>query len=457
MLKNFTNHIENQLPFLKEARLLIAISGGLDSVLLTHLCHELKLDITLAHCNFNLRGAESDGDEAFVLELADNLDLEVFIERFSTEEFAKDQKLSTQMAARDLRYNWFSELAESLHFDYIVTAHHADDNLETFLINLTRGTGLSGLTGIPEINDNIVRPLLPFSREALETYANDTNLKWREDSSNASDTYLRNKLRHHVIPVLKETNANLLQNFKTTLGHLKDTSDIVEESLRAVAKRAIIDIDEHKMVLDVLPFIKANNPKAYLYEMFKDYGFTAWDDMVDLLEAQSGKQILSDKYRLVKDRAHLILTHRNTQEDEEHTERSRSALKDTFIIHTLEHKIQTPAGTLSFDEVDAVVGNQSHVIFVDKYKLKFPLSLRQWQEGDVFYPLGMKGKKKLSKYFKDEKLSLVDKEHVWLLISEEKMVWVVDRRADERFKVTESTTHILKITLSVSSRKVESM
>ncbi|TXE15462.1 tRNA lysidine(34) synthetase TilS [Psychroserpens burtonensis] len=457
MFNTFDYHITSNLSFLKESKLLIAISGGLDSVILTHLCHELKLDISLAHCNFNLRGKESDDDEDFVLELAETLDLEVFIERFSTEEFAKDQKLSTQMAARDLRYNWFSKLAESLHFDYILTAHHADDNLETFLINLTRGTGLSGLTGIPEINDNIVRPLLSFSRQELEFYATKHNIKWREDSSNASDKYLRNKLRHHVIPVLKETNVNLLQNFKTTLDHLNDTSDIVEESLRAVAKRAIIDIDEHKMVLDVLPFKKANNPKAYLYEMFKDYGFTAWDDMVGLLEAQSGKQILSDRYRLVKDRAHLILTHRNTQEDEAHTECSRSALKDTFIIHTLEDKTQTPAGTLSFDEVDAVVGNQSRVVFVDKSKLKFPLSLRQWQEGDVFYPLGMKGKKKLSKYFKDEKLSLVDKEHVWLLISEEKMVWVIDRRADERFKVTESTTHILKITLSVSSSKVEYM
>jgi tRNA(Ile)-lysidine synthase len=438
VLKNFTNHIENQLPFLKEARLLIAISGGLDSVVLTHLCHELKLDITLAHCNFNLRGAESDGDEAFVLELADNLDLDVFIEHFSTNEFAKDQKLSTQMAARDLRYNWFSELAGSLHFDYIVTAHHADDNLETFLINLSRGTGLSGLTGIPEINEHIVRPLLPFSREQLELHAKDHHLKWREDSSNASDTYLRNKLRHHVIPVLKETNANLLQNFKTTLEHLKDTSDIVEESLRAVAKRAIVDLDEHKMVLDILPFKKANNPKAYLYEMFKDYGFTAWDDMVDLLEAQSGKYLFSKEYRLVKDRTHLILTHRNDDV-------IKSSSDASFIIEKAAINIQTPAGTLSFDEAAAVVGHQSHVIFVDQSKLKFPLTLRQWEEGDVFHPLGMKGKKKLSKYFKDEKLSLIAKENVWLLISEDTIVWVLNRRADERFKVTHKTSTIVKI------------
>jgi tRNA(Ile)-lysidine synthase len=440
VLKNFTNHIENQLPFLKEARLLIAISGGLDSVVLTHLCHELKLDITLAHCNFNLRGAESDDDEAFVLELADNLDLEVFIERFSTNEFAKDQKLSTQMAARDLRYNWFSELAVSLHFDYIVTAHHADDNLETFLINLSRGTGLSGLTGIPEINEHIVRPLLPFSREQLELHAKDHHLKWREDSSNASDTYLRNKLRHHVIPVLKETNANLIQNFKMTLEHLKDTSDIVEESLRAVAKRAIVDLDEQKMVLDILPFKKANNPKAYLYEMFKDYGFTAWDDMVDLLEAQSGKQLFSKDYRLLKDRTHLILTERCPSEG------GRS--EESIVIKSTDINIQTPAGTLSFDEADAIFGKRTKVIFVDKSKLKFPLTLRQWEEGDVFHPLGMNGKKKLSKYFKDEKLSLIDKKNVWLLISEENIVWVLNRRADERFKVTNKTTNILKIELN---------
>jgi tRNA(Ile)-lysidine synthase len=238
--------------------------------------------------------------------------------------------------------------------------------------------------------------------------------------------------------VLKETNANLLQNFKTTLEHLKDTSDIVEESLRAVAKRAIVDLDEHKMVLDILPFKKANNPKAYLYEMFKDYGFTAWDDMVDLLEAQSGKYLFSKEYRLVKDRTHLILTHRNDDV-------IKSSSDASFIIEKAAINIQTPAGTLSFDEAAAVVGHQSHVIFVDQSKLKFPLTLRQWEEGDVFHPLGMKGKKKLSKYFKDEKLSLIAKENVWLLISEDTIVWVLNRRADERFKVTHKTSTIVKI------------
>ncbi len=442
MLTNFKTHIDKKLAFLKEGKLLIAISGGLDSVILAHLCHKLKLNISLAHCNFNLRGKESDGDEAFVLELAENLDLEVFIEHFSTEEFAKQHKLSTQMAARELRYNWFSELAESLEFDYILTAHHADDNLETFLINLTRGTGLSGLTGIPEVNDAIVRPLLPFSREVLHDYAKAHHMVWREDSSNASDKYLRNKLRHQVIPVLKEINPNLLQNFKMTLAHLHDTSDIVEESLRAVAKRAIVDIDEHKLVLDISPFKKANNPKAYLYEMFKDYGFTAWEDMVALLNAQSGKQIFSERYRLLKDRTHLILTKLNDKE--------RSQLEHVevpIIIKSTDHIIQTPVGTLSFNEEAAVFDKRTNVIFVDRDALEFPLHLRQWRKGDVFYPMGMTGKKKLSKYFKDEKMSVIDKENVWLLTSKGDIVWVLNKRADDRFKVTDATVNSLKIEL----------
>ena len=239
MLNNFQNHINQNLSFLNKSRLLIAISGGLDSVVLTHLCHQLKLNIALAHCNFNLRGNESDGDEEFVLQLAEDLDLEVFIESFETEDYAKTYKLSTQMAARELRYNWFEELAEQLNFDFILTAHHADDNLETFLINLSRGTGLDGLMGIPEVNNKIVRPLLTFSREDIETYAKTNKLTWREDSSNASNKYLRNKLRHDVIPVLKEINPFLLQNFESTQNHLQDSKQIIEDAIVRIQKKAV--------------------------------------------------------------------------------------------------------------------------------------------------------------------------------------------------------------------------
>ncbi|WP_299335463.1 tRNA lysidine(34) synthetase TilS [uncultured Psychroserpens sp.] len=435
MINAFKNHIQNNLSLLTKSKLLIACSGGLDSVVLTHLCHELGLDISLAHCNFNLRGTESDEDESFVIDLADQLDFEVFVESFNTEDYAKTHKISIQMAARDLRYNWFFDLAEDLKFDYILTAHHADDNLETFLINLTRGSGLHGLTGIPEKNDAIIRPLLPFTREDLESYANEKNLSWREDSSNTSDKYLRNALRHRVIPALKEINPEVIQGFKQTLSHLNDSADIVEESLNAVAKRAIVDIDDDYITFKISEFKKVNNAKAYMYEMFKDYGFTAWNDVVNLLDAQSGKQVLSETHRLIKDRKHLILTNRVTETHQ------------SIEISEQDNNLQTGIGTLVFNQVNTISNASKTQIFIDKGKLTYPLVLRQWQEGDAFYPSGMKGKKKLSKYFKDEKLSLVDKENIWLLTSNDDIVWILGRRADERFKVTKQTTKILKITL----------
>ncbi|MDG5491794.1 tRNA lysidine(34) synthetase TilS [Psychroserpens sp. SPM9] len=435
---DFESHINNKLKFLTKAKLLIAISGGVDSVVLTHLCHELKLDITLAHCNFNLRGKESDQDENFILELAEQLGLEVFTEHFNTEAYAKQNKLSIQMAARALRYQWFDELSKALKFDYLLTAHHADDNLETVLINLTRGTGLNGLTGIPEINANIVRPLLPFSRESIESYAKLNNYKWREDSSNSSDKYLRNKLRHHVIPVLKEGNPELLQSFSNTLEHLKDTANLVDDSIHNFLDRAVASETENHIKFNISEFKKLTNTKAYIFEIFKDYGFTEWNDILDLLDAQSGKQVFSNTHRLLKDREHLILTHWPVSKQND------VALK----IEATDKKVQTRIGSLFFDEADAIFGKRTNVIFVDKETLQFPLLLRKWEEGDYFYPLGMKGKKKLSKYFKDEKYSLLDKENTWILCSDDKIVWIVGKRADERFKVTKTTSEILKIELN---------
>ena len=389
----------------------------------------------MAHCNFNLRGKESDGDEEFILQLAENLDLEVFIESFDTEKYAKDNKRSIQMAARELRYFWFEELAEQLQFDYILTAHHADDNLETFLINFTRGTGLEGLTGIPEVNGKFVRPFLPFSRLDIENYAKENSIKWRDDSSNASKKYLRNKLRYDVVPILKEINPSLLQSFQSTLNNLQDTTYIVEDSIDAFLNKTIESISDYEVKFKISEFKKVNNPKAYLYEVFKEFGFTQWNDMVDLLGAETGKLVLSSTHRLIKNREHLLLSGLNSEEAK--------------VIHISEddNEVQTPFGTLFFDDANALLGKRNHVIFVDKEKLKYPLTLRKWQEGDIFYPLGMSGKKKLSKYFKDEKFSLLDKENTWLLCSEEAIIWVINRRADNRFRVTESTKQILKIEL----------
>lgn len=433
MLQAFQKHMDTHLDMLHGSRLLLAISGGLDSVVMTHLCHQLKLNMSLAHCNFNLRASESDADEDFVLALADDLDLDVFVESFDTASYAKEQRISIQMAARELRYQWFFELAEQLDFDYILTAHHADDNLETFLINLTRGTGLEGLTGIPELSGKIVRPLLPFSREALEAFARKEKIEWREDATNASTKYLRNKLRHDVIPTLKQINPQLLQNFQTTISNLLDSQDLIDSAVVRIQKK-VFTVDGDQIRLNVSKLNKLSNPKAYLYHLLKDYNFTAWDDVVNLLTAQSGKQVFSSTHRLLKDRDFLVLCELD------------AVSKDCPIsIENEIHKVITPFGTLTFDEVDTMSDVSKIKIYVDADFLKYPLTIRKWEEGDLFYPLGMKGKKKLSKYFKDEKFSLIDKENAWLLISDNALVWVIGRRPDERFKVTEDTKRIIKI------------
>ena len=435
MLNHLKTHIEKRLGFLNQSKLLIAISGGIDSVVLTHLCHKLGLNISLAHCNFNLRGKESDADEGFVLELAENLELEVFVQRFDTELYAKDNKRSIQMAARELRYSWFSELAEQLKFDFILTAHHADDNLETFLINFTRGTGLEGLTGIPEVNDKFVRPLLSFSSKVIETYARTNNIKWRDDSSNKSVKYLRNKLRHEVVPILKEINPGLLQSFQTTLNNLNESSEIVEESIDVFLKKAIESIGDKEVRFKISEFKKLNNPKPYLFESLKEFGFNEWNDVVGLLDAETGKQVFSPTHRLIKNREHLLLSEINLEES------------ISISISDNVSQVETPFGILFFDEADAIFGERTNIIFADKDALNFPLTIRQYKAGDVFHPLGMTGKKKVSKYFKDEKLSLLDKENTWLLCSGDDIVWVINRRADNRFRVTENTKRILKIEL----------
>lgn len=369
------------------------------------------------------------------MQLAKKLNLEVFTQHFNTVAYAKDNKYSIQVAARELRYTWFEELANALDFEYILTAHHADDNLETFLINFTRGTGLEGLTGIPEVNHKLARPLLPFSSDAIAVYAKENNINWREDSSNKSIKYLRNKLRHEVIPILKEINPNLLQSFQTTLSNLKDTADIVEESTNAVLKRAIKTMDNHHVSFKISEFKKVNNPKAYLYEVFHVFGFTEWQDVLNLLDAETGKQIFSTTHRLIKNREHLLLSEIHVKADE------------TLFILENQKKVKIPNGILYLEEVNALLKAKPNTIFVDKDALKFPLTVRKYKQGDVFYPLGMSGKKKVSKYFKDEKLSLLDKENTYCLCSADQIVWIINRRADNRFKITKNTKQLLKIEL----------
>ena len=433
MLTKFQHHIEQNFPQLKDKKLLLAVSGGIDSMVLLDLFYKLRFDICVVHCNFQLRGTESDADELLVREICQEGYIPYFIESFDTLEFAKENKLSIQLAARKLRYDWFQEII-SLGFDYVLTAHHLDDNVETFLINFTRGTGLEGLTGIPAQNGNIIRPLLPFSREEIENYANENRIQWREDLSNASDKYFRNKLRHNIVPILKELNTGFLDSFQNTLHHLQQAESLVNDASKLVYEKVVVE-KENRLEICLKPLLQFKNYKAYLYQWLKNYGFSAWNDIYDLVEAQSGKQVFSETHVLLKDREKLILSERKSTDKSE-----------VFIIESIESKVNIPL-KLRFSKAVNIFETHSNCIFVDENKFKFPLTIRKWQEGDYFYPSGMTGKKKLSKYFKDEKYSLIDKENQWLLCSEDQIVWVIGKRADNRFTSKETTQNSIKIVL----------
>ena len=433
MLQQFENHIRKNFAFLKEKRVLVAVSGGVDSLVLLYLCHQLQLNFAAAHCNFQLRGDESDADEQFVKNLCQELHIPVFVQKFVTEAFAAQHKLSIQVVARKLRYDWFETILLNHDYDYILTAHHLDDSLETFLINFTRGTGLEGLTGIPEQNDKIIRPLLIFSREEIMTFAKENKVPWREDSSNATDKYWRNKIRHVVIPVLKELNPGLLSSFENTIEHLKQAQSLVDDASHVAYQKAVEETD-NRLQINLNELMQYQNYKAYIYQWLKNMGFTDWTAVYDLLNAQSGKQVFSDTHVVLKDRNHLIVY--PIQQVEE----------TVYFIEQNQKDVKVPL-KMAFCKAEAVSVQTTNTIFVDEAKLQFPLQIRKWQEGDVFHPLGMIGKKKVSKFFKDEKMALPDKLNTWILCSDNQIVWIIGKRADDRFKITNQTTSILQIQL----------
>lgn len=434
MQNEFRKHIEEHFPELLQNKFLLACSGGVDSVVLAHLCNQCELDFSLAHCNFQLRGADSDQDEQFVRELARQMNKSLWVEHFNTKAYVNKHKVSVQMAARDLRYDWFKDLMAKHHIKTLVTAHHADDNLETFLINLSRGTGIKGLTGIPEKTDTISRPLLPFSRLQLAQYAEQEKLTWREDQSNADIKYLRNKIRHEIIPLLKETHTTFLQNFHETQKHLQQIADISEVHLKELKTRLFKE-DGDVVRIAVKSLQNLEPLEAYLHGLFHVYGFTAWNDLKQLVTAMSGKEIRSKTHRLLKDREELILS----KLEEEQINSYAIAETTTALLEPL---------AMTINLVDNIGETSPNVLYVDKETLKYPLVLRKWQKGDYFYPLGMQGRKKLSKFFKDEKMDVFSKEKQWLLCSDTDIVWVVGKRLDNRFKITPRTKKIIKITLN---------
>lgn len=437
MLKTFQNLLQAKFSFLNESHLLVAVSGGLDSMVLVDLCKKLDLNISLAHCNFKLRGIESNGDEDLIKSYSKTHSIELFTTSFETDSYARSTKQSIQMAARQLRYEWFESLQEEHGFDFVLTAHHADDNLETFLINLSRGTGLEGLTGIPTINGSIVRPILEFTRHEILVFATTQNLKWREDSSNNKTTYLRNNLRHSIIPLLKEINPSFIDSFKKTQEYLNESQSVLEDYILEIEDRVIVSVSEDQILYDINQIQTLNNPKAYMYLLLKPYGFTDWNEITFLLGAQSGKQISSTSHRLIKNRSHLILC------------KLEAPLEVDVSIDSSESLFRIPSHSIAL-KIESTNSNSTtsrESLLLDSESLKFPLTVRSCKEGDHFYPSGMTGKKKLSKFFKDEKMSLLDKENALLLCSDDQVVWVLGMRADNRFIATNKTTKFVKISI----------
>lgn len=395
-----------------DKKLILALSGGIDSMVLADLLLKGKADFVLAHCNFHLRGEESDGDEQFVREYASRNGLTVYVKQFETKAYAKEHGISIEMAARDLRYAWFEELRQQLGYDYIAVAHHADDQLETFFINLLRGAGIRGLKGMQPINGNIIRPLLNVSREEIHQYANEHGIKWREDHTNAETHFLRNKIRHELLPVIdsisKEGRASILKS----ISHLASENELYRELVKEKLSTANCQL------------LTANY--QLLFERLRDYGFNT-DQVNFIYEAlggQPGKTFFSP-------------THRVTIE--------RNGLELTPICQQNETPVDLSYEQFSNDN-SFVLDTSPKVAQLDYDKLTFPLKLRKWRAGDRFYPLGMKGSRLLSDFLKDLKLTTRQKEECHVLTTaNDEIVWVVGRRVDERFKVADQTKTILKV------------
>ncbi|MFZ1528763.1 MAG: tRNA lysidine(34) synthetase TilS [Ferruginibacter sp.] len=418
--------------------MLLALSGGVDSVVLCDLLHKTGYDFSITHCNFQLRGEESHADENFAQSLAQKYNRKVYSKKFDAAGYADAHKVSTQMAARELRYSWFTELIKNGPENILVTAHHANDNIETLLMNFFKGTGIKGLQGIePRVKHTIwiVRPLLFAKKESLLQYAKENDLNWREDASNASDKYTRNYFRNQLIPSLQKVFPQAEDNLMDNLKRFADIETLYRQSVKA-AKRSLISEKDHELQIPVFKLLQTPAYETVLYEIVKEHGFSAAQvpEIVKLLHAESGKYIANDRCRILRNRNWLILS-------EPHHPSSK------ILIDAADKQVWFGMHTMLMEKKDGPVKiiSDEYLAQLDAGKIKFPLLLRRWKQGDYFYPLGMKKKKKLSRFFIDKKLSLTQKENTWVLETNKKIIWVLGMRIDERFKISPSTTKVLQL------------
>jgi tRNA(Ile)-lysidine synthase len=433
-VKKFTDFIEQNALFEHDNTVLAAVSGGMDSVLMVHLLKSAGINFGIAHCNFQLRGDESTADEEFCKNLAQQLNVPFHTVKFDTQTYAAENKISIQMAARDMRYQWFEQVRQQSHYSVIALAHHKNDAIETILLNLTRGTGIAGLHGILPKNGALTRPMLFLTREEIKKIITDNNYSYVEDSSNSSVKYARNKIRHEVIPKLKELNPGLENTFENNLKHFRDLEILLETKLQELRKDLLIPhLNELRLPLHG---VKSLNPmRLLLFKLLQPYGFneTAVDDLIASLDKHSGRIFEAPDYKLIIDRDQLILTKKQTVQQQNVT-----INKNDHTVNYGDYKL-----TLLHDDSALIIKDNPLSVSVDTDLLAYPLTVRAWQQSDQFYPLGMKTRKKLSDFFINQKIPVHLKNEIPLLINGNgDIIWIAGYRLDNRYMVNKNTKKV---------------
>jgi len=426
MINSVKDNIYKNNLFTKKSKILLAVSGGADSIFLLFVLKDLGYDIQIAHCNFNLRDVESDQDEQFVKDIADKYSIRCYVRSFDTLKFAEENKISIQMAARQLRYDWFEELLVENNFSCIATGHHQDDSIETFLINLIRGSGISGLCGIQMINNKIVRPLLSLKRNQIEYFLTKQNIKYRNDSSNSDIKYLRNNIRHQLIPLLKEINPKIQETISNEIDMLNGINNIFKEKVNDIRKSIMIKREE-LFIIKISDLLNISNLEVILYELLRPFGSFQVKQIINSLRLQSGKQFFSNTHYILIDRECLIISQKKETNNKE------------IKIFRTDHEISKPLYMKLSETFDLSIVNDPLFAKFDLNKLTFPLLLRKWKNGDKFIPLGMNNFKKVSDFFVDEKYTLNEKKEQWILCSKENIIWIVGKRIDDRYKIASNT------------------
>ncbi len=454
LLSSFKQFIKTENLFAEKDQLLLAVSGGVDSVVLCELCRQAGYRFTIAHCNFQLRGEESEADEEFVATLAKKYGITFFVKKFDTEKYVAENKTSIQVAARELRYQWFDELLNKMRAApqpkgqssprrgagglLLLTAHHADDNLETILMNFFKGSGINGLKGILPKQKHVIRPLLFASKEDILAYAKQNNLSYREDSSNSSDKYTRNYFRNQLIPGIEKVFPQAKENLLNNANRFREINTIYESAMEQIMQKLLVP-QGSEIHIPVLKLLKTPALKTVIYEIIKAFDFTAHQVQAveKLLRSESGKYVESGTHRILRNRKWIIIAPLQQEAGKQ------------YLVKEEDNNIVFPKGTLVLAKQDqpGKISNDANLAQLDSRHIQYPLLLRKWKKGDYFYPLGMPHKKKIGRFLTDLKYSLTARENVWVLESNKKIIWVLGIRIDDRFKITASSRATLQLHL----------